>query len=107
MLTLYTRIIDRSRGFAAIEANPKLWLHIQYLNEIYSCFRGTLGGGGGGGSRHVAIKALKAGNSSEADAEDLERELQVMQLLQHPHIARLAGAGQMPEVTHTNLPLRL
>lgn len=52
-----------------------------------------------GGGREVAIKTLKPGKSSEADAEDLDKELNVMQLLQHPHIVRLAGGGQMPEVT--------
>lgn len=65
-------------------------------NCIESCFQGGLGGGGG--SRQVVIKMLKPGNSSDTDAEDLDRELNVMQLLQHPHIVRLAGGGQMPEV---------
>lgn len=64
--------------------------------KIESCFQGQLGGGGG--SRQVVIKTLKPGKSSEADAEDLDRELNVMQLLQHPHIVRLAGGGHMPEV---------
>ncbi|CAM9664263.1 unnamed protein product [Scytosiphon promiscuus] len=63
-----------------------------------TCFRGKLSGGSGGGSgKLVAIKALKPSGSTEADAEDLEKELNVMQLLQHPRIVRLAGAGQMPE----------
>eukprot|EP00752_Nemacystus_decipiens_P010327 g9199.t1 len=57
-----------------------------------TCFQGKMGGG-----RHVVIKTLKAGKSSEVDAEDLDKELNVMQLLQHPYIVRLAGGGQMPE----------
>lgn len=65
-----------------------------------SCFQGELGSGGDDGrTRHVVIKTLKPGKSSEADAEDLDRELNVMQLLQHQYIVRLAGGGQMPEVT--------
>ncbi len=89
---------DSFRGLSALQLTEP-WLCPKYLIEICSCFRGTLyGGGGDSGGRHVAMKALKPGNSSEADAEDLERELQVMQLLQHPHIVRLAGAGPMPEV---------
>ncbi|CAM9512342.1 unnamed protein product [Pylaiella littoralis] len=65
-----------------------------------TCFRGELGGGGSGndgGSRPVAIKTLKAENDSKSDAEDLDRELSILQLLQHPNIVGLAGAGQMPE----------
>lgn len=47
------------------------------------------------------IKTLKPNNkSSEVDAVDLDNELNVMQLLQHSHIVRLAGGGQMPEVTN-------
>lgn len=58
---------------------------------LSSCFRGKLQ------NRDVVIKTLKA-EGSENDAEDLERELNVLQLLQHPHIVRLAGAGQTPQV---------
>lgn len=47
--------------------------------------------------KHVTIKMLKE-TSSERDAEDLDRELDVLQLLHHPHIVRLAGAGQTPTV---------
>lgn len=45
----------------------------------------------------VVIKTLKPGGS-ETDAEDLRRELAMLQLLRHPHIVRLAGAGQAPQV---------
>ena len=46
------------------------------------------------------IKTLGA-KSSETDAQDLDRELSVLQLLHHPRIVRLVGAGQMPQVnTH-------
>eukprot|EP00903_Cladosiphon_okamuranus_P010366 g9807.t1 len=62
-----------------------------------TCFQGELGGGGGS-VRQVVIKTLKPDNkSSDVDAADLDKELNVMQLLQHPHIVRLAGGGQMPE----------
>lgn len=49
------------------------------------------------GSKEVAIKMLKL-DSSKVDAEDLDNELNVLQLLHHPYIVRLAGAGQTPQV---------
>ena len=43
------------------------------------------------------IKILGA-KSSECDAADLDKELNVLQLLHHPNIVRLVGSGQMPQV---------
>lgn len=62
------------------------------LSCLLSCKTAKLG------RRDVAVKTLKAGESSKSDAEDLDRELHVLQLLHHPKIVRLAGAGTMPEV---------
>ncbi|CAM9462514.1 unnamed protein product [Ectocarpus sp. 4 AP-2014] len=62
-----------------------------------TCWQGTLGGNNKGNKR-VAIKMLKASNStSDSDAEDLDRELSILQHLRHPNVVRLAGAGQTPE----------
>ncbi|CAN0240812.1 unnamed protein product, partial [Laminaria digitata] len=47
--------------------------------------------------KQLVIKTLGA-KSSETDAQDLDRELSVLQLLHHPHIVRLVGAGQTPKV---------
>eukprot|EP00904_Undaria_pinnatifida_P010310 jgi/Undpi1/6409/HiC_scaffold_20.g08890.m1 len=55
-----------------------------------SCSRGTLA------CRQVVIKILGA-KSSECDAADLDKELNVLQLLHHPNIVRLVGSGQMPQ----------
>lgn len=67
---------------------------------VFSCWQGTLGGNNEGNKR-LAIKTLKASNStSDSDAEDLDRELSILQHLRHPNVVRLAGTGQTPEVTH-------
>ncbi|CAM9168732.1 unnamed protein product [Ectocarpus fasciculatus] len=58
-----------------------------------TCWQGTLGG-----NKRVSIKTLKASNStSDSDAEDLDRELSILQHLRHPNVVRLAGAGQTPK----------
>ena len=51
----------------------------------------------------MVIKTLKLG-SSEADARDLDRELSVLQLLRHPNIVDLVGAGHTPQVKKKDFP---
>lgn len=50
------------------------------------------------GTRDVVLKFLKDG-ASRTDVLDLERELNMLQLLKHENIVKLVGAGLRPQVS--------
>ena len=54
----------------------------------------------------MVIKTLKP-DSSETDASDLDRELGILQLLRHPNIVELVGAGIAPQVNRIRTVLLL
>lgn len=61
---------------------------------VCRCFSGTLRGS------NVVVKYLKD-EASEIDAQDLQRELDILRVIRHPNIVKLVGAGLKPQVTRS------